>query len=153
MLIDRWMIVFSITYVLSAIVFYRRNLGDASLVYANIINLCARIVYCLIFIKRYFKKSPTFVRLRFRDALPSWQLWTACGFSAVLVHASEQRLKANAMALQLGRRALMGYSVLLHLVVGISLALICLATWWKTSGQKLNLPISSKTQLIYEKTS
>jgi oligosaccharide translocation protein RFT1 len=150
------MIVFSITYVLSAIIFYRHDLGDASLVYANIINLCARIVYCLIFIKRYFGKSglpPTFVRRRFRDALPSWQLWTACVFSAVLVHASEQRLKANAMALQLGRRALMGYSVLLHLVVGISLALICLATWWKTSGQKLNLPINSKKQMIYEKTS
>ena len=142
------MIVFSITYILSAIVFYRRNLGDASLVYANIINLCARIVYCLIFIKRYFRKSglpATFVR-RFRDALPSQRLWTACAFSAVLVYASEQRLKANANALQLGRRALMGYSVLHHLVVGTSLALICFVTWWKTSGHKLNLPISRKTQ-------
>jgi oligosaccharide translocation protein RFT1 len=149
------MIVFSITYVLSAIIFYRRDLGDASLVYANIINLCARIVYCLIFIKRYFRTSvlpPTFVRLRFRDALPSWQLWTACVFSAVLVHASEQRLRANAMALQLGRRALMGYSVPLHLVVGTSLALICLATWWRTFGHKINLPISRKTQLNYDKT-
>lgn len=144
------MIVFSITYILAAIAFYHCNLGDASLVYANIINLCARIVYCLIFIKRYFRTSDSsaspFIQFRFYDALPSWQLWTASAFSAVLIYASEQWFEANTIALQLGRQALMDYRVILHIFVGTSLAFACLMTWWITASYRLNIPIRRKTE-------
>ncbi|EEB87561.1 hypothetical protein MPER_15048, partial [Moniliophthora perniciosa FA553] len=46
---SRWMIVFSTIYISSAIALYKQGFGDVSLVYANIINLSARIIYVLIF--------------------------------------------------------------------------------------------------------
>jgi len=139
------MVVFSITYIISAIPFYRLGLGDSSLVYANIVNLCARILYCLIFVDGYFKKA-TSAHFRFYKVLPPWELWVTSLTSAAVIHVSERRLNANELALQLGRRALMNVSVLVHVAIGSSLAILCILTWWISSGRYLNLPLRRKAE-------
>ena len=139
------MVVFSITYIASAILFYHLGLGDASLVYANIVNLCVRILYCLIFVKGYFKKAIS-AHFRFYKVLPPWELWVTSVTSAAVIHVSERRLNANELALQLGRRALMNFSVLFHVAIGSSLAILCILTWWLASGCYLNLPLRRKVE-------
>ncbi|KIK09519.1 hypothetical protein K443DRAFT_644720 [Laccaria amethystina LaAM-08-1] len=54
---SRWMIGFSVVYISTAIFLYSLDIGDASLVYANVINLSARILYCLAFVMQFFAKS------------------------------------------------------------------------------------------------
>ncbi|KAF8645628.1 hypothetical protein AX16_007710 [Volvariella volvacea WC 439] len=51
---SRWMTLFSVIYISSAITFYNFGIGDSSLVYANIINLGARIIYALRFASVFF---------------------------------------------------------------------------------------------------
>ena len=51
---SRWMIGFSIIFVFAAYLFNQLGFGDSGLVYANVLNLCLRAVYCWIFAKRYF---------------------------------------------------------------------------------------------------
>jgi len=81
----------SITYIVSATNFYCLGLRDPSLVYANIVNLCARILYCLIFVDAYFKKA-TSTHFRFYKVLPPWELWVTSLTSAAVIHVSERRL-------------------------------------------------------------
>ena len=51
---SRWMIGFSIIFVLAAYLFNQLGFGDSGLVYANVLNLFLRAVYCWTFAKRYF---------------------------------------------------------------------------------------------------
>ena len=51
---SRWMIGFSLIFVLAAYLFNRLGFGDSGLVYANVLNLFLRVVYCWMFAKRYF---------------------------------------------------------------------------------------------------
>ncbi|KAF4586492.1 Oligosaccharide translocation protein rft1 [Pleurotus pulmonarius] len=51
-----FMFLFSLLYVLSSLVFYSYfRLGDAALIYANIVNLLARIAFCLSFVRAFFR--------------------------------------------------------------------------------------------------
>ncbi len=142
------MVVFSISYITSAILFYRLGLGDASLVYANIVNLSARVLYCLVFVDGYFKKasSTSAVHFRLDKVLPPRGLWVISVISAVMIYVSERRLNANELALQLGRRAVMNFSVLFHVAIGLSLAILCILTWWTVSGRYLNLLLRRKVE-------
>ena len=48
------MIGFSIIFIFAAYLFNQLGFGDSGLVYANVLNLYLRVVYCWIFAKRYF---------------------------------------------------------------------------------------------------
>lgn len=136
------MVVFSIIYILATICLYRLGLGDTSLVYANIINLSTRIIYCLYFVSTYFihqrSQHYSFSGL---DALPSWTLCITCTLSAVLLHLSEKQLDAKRLAVELGRSAILNKSILLHVGIGVALTIMCLGVWWKTSGRYLDLSV------------
>ncbi|KAF9643591.1 Rft-1-domain-containing protein [Thelephora ganbajun] len=51
---SRWMVGFSVTFVFAAYLFNLLGFGDSGLVYANVLNLFLRVVYCWTFAKRYF---------------------------------------------------------------------------------------------------
>ncbi|KIM40692.1 hypothetical protein M413DRAFT_72866 [Hebeloma cylindrosporum] len=133
---SRWMIGFSAIYIGSAISFYALGLGDASLVYANIVNLSARIVYSLRYATNFFNEPKATV-FRWQDTLPSRTLCVVSGLSAVIIQLSQRRLKADEIASELGKRALLNPSVLIHVGVCGLLALVCLGTWWRASGRYL----------------
>lgn len=134
------MVAFSIIYILATICLYRLGLGDTSLVYANILNLSARISYCLHFVSTYFASQRS-QQHAFRpfDALPSWTLCITCTLSAVLFHLTKKQLDAERLVAELGRSAILNKSVLLHVVIGVSLAITCLWVWWRSSGRYLDL--------------
>jgi oligosaccharide translocation protein RFT1 len=53
---SRWMIGFSLIFVFAAYLFNQLGFGDSGLVYANVLNLFLRVVYCWTFAKRYFEE-------------------------------------------------------------------------------------------------
>lgn len=133
------MIAFSVIYILATICLYRLGLGDTSLVYANILNLSARITYCLHFASTYFvSQQHAFRRL---DALPSWTLCITCTLSAILLHLSKKQLDSERLAAELGRSAILNKFVLLHVGIGVALTIMCLGAWWKSSGRYLDLSV------------
>ena len=136
------MVAFSIIYILATICLYRLGVGDTSLVYANILNLSARIAYCLHFVSTYFaNQRPQQHAFRHLDVLPSWTLCTTCTLSALLSHLSKKQLDAERLAAELGRSAILNKSVLLHVGVGIALTITCLWVWWRSSGRYLDLSV------------
>ncbi|KAJ3503584.1 hypothetical protein NLJ89_g8367 [Agrocybe chaxingu] len=149
---SRWMVGFSMVYILSAISLYRLGFGDASLVYANILNLSARIVYCLRFATSFFtrstptspsSKSPRPI-FRWQDTLPPKSLFAISAFSSLIIYASNVRLEADVLTTRLGRAALANPSVLLHVALGVLLAVGCLLMWWVSAGRYLKLPSRHK---------
>jgi len=138
---SRWMVAFSIIYILAAICLYRLGLGDTSLVYANILNLSARIAYCLHFISTYFINQRSQYTFRRLNAFPSWTLCITCTLSTVLLHLSKKQLDAERLAAELGRAAILNKFVLLHVGIGGALTITCLGAWWKSSGRYLNLSV------------
>ena len=56
---SRWMMVFSVVFVLATYLFNRLGLGDSGLVYANVLSLFLRVMYCWTFAKGYFGKKVT----------------------------------------------------------------------------------------------
>ena len=139
---NSWMIAFSVIYILATICLYRLGVGDASLVYANILNLSARITYCLHFVSTYFvNQSSQKHTFRWSDVLPSSTLCITCILSAILLHLSQKQLDAERLAADLGRFAILNKSVLLHVGIGAALGATCLAVWWKSSGRYLTLSI------------
>ncbi|KAF8162135.1 RTF domain-containing protein [Pholiota molesta] len=136
-----WMIGFSAIYITAALLLYRAGLGDASLVYANIVNLSARIVYCLRFTIRFFSSSssvppPIYTSIYLALGTTFSSLCLASAVSAVLVWASERRLGALGIAAQHGRGALLHPRVIAHSGLG-DVGARCLAVWWRTSGRYL----------------
>ena len=132
---------FSIIYILATICLYRLGLGDTSLVYANILNLSARITYCLHFVSTYFTNQCSQQHTFHRLALPSWTLCITCTLSTVLLHLSKKQLDAERLAAELGRSAILNKSVLLHIGIGIALTITCLWVWWRSSGRYLDLSV------------
>ncbi|KAF5326076.1 hypothetical protein D9611_000906 [Ephemerocybe angulata] len=101
---SRWMFGFSVIYVSTAMLFYRLGLGDVSLIYANTVNLSARIIYCLAFASRFFgassssAASPTTSEARvpavhfgISSLIPSIPFLAASGLVAGLVYSSARR--------------------------------------------------------------
>ena len=50
------MIGFSVVFVSAAYLFNQLGFGDSGLVYANVLNLFLRVVYCWTFARRYFRE-------------------------------------------------------------------------------------------------
>ncbi|KIJ69625.1 hypothetical protein HYDPIDRAFT_124274 [Hydnomerulius pinastri MD-312] len=132
-----WMLGFSAIYILSAISLYNFGFGDTSLVYANIINLTARICYTLSFILSYFEKRMKSSPFQLMDLVPSWKFLAAVGASYGAISYNEGRQHIVAHVQGLGRRALLSVPVLFHIAFGGGMGLVCVGIWWVTAGKQL----------------
>ena len=134
------MIGFSVIYISTAIFLYSLDIGDASLVYANVINLSARIVYCLTFVIQFFAKSSPPQSFRWTQVIPSWKLLAVSGLSATLIRTSEIFLGVIQIVEREGRFALFSTAILIHVALGATLAIVCVLVWWLSIGRFLSLP-------------
>ncbi|KAJ7221716.1 Rft-1-domain-containing protein [Mycena pura] len=136
-----WMAAFSVVYMYAAIQLYRWHFGDMSLVFANIINLGARIAYAVHFVSPFFRTNGARSSLRWTSALPGWRLCFVCGVSWAIVKQNEKRLNVFGAIThtRAGIAILKDKTVLGHVAIGGVLGCICLATWWFTEGRRLVL--------------
>ncbi|KAF9239617.1 Rft-1-domain-containing protein [Melanogaster broomeanus] len=134
---SRWMLGFSALYILSATALYNLGFGDTSLVYANIVNLTARIWYTAFFILAYFGERMQFPPFRLADLVPKWKFLVIVGLSYVAISYNEARQHLFEHVQQLGRKALLSMLVLSHLALGGGLGLVCVGIWWMTEGKQL----------------
>lgn len=130
----RWMVGYSATYITSAILFYKFGCGDPSLVYANIVNLFARILYTTFYILRFFGKHTDSRYLNLVDVLPDLQFLIAVAVAYAVISFNES--KYHIMEL-VDHRSLLSLPVVLHIVLGITMGLICVATWWMSTGKRV----------------
>jgi oligosaccharide translocation protein RFT1 len=125
------MAAFSVIYVSLAVLLYRMEMGDAALVYANILNLSARIIYALQFIASFFRQHNH--SLSWSTLSPSLSLVCACIVSAVLIRMHQSSSAINAMVQE--RTDILKIPALLHLSLGATFGLVCAGTWWLSSGR------------------
>ena len=140
------MAAFSVIYTCTAIALYRLNVGDASLVYANIINLSVRIGYSFHFISSFFASRRAGDILRWKDVLPSGKVWLMSAISMALIWHSERRFGVMGIVKEGQQTALMSVPVVKHVIFGGALALVCLVTWWMTSGRFLTIAGRAKSE-------
>ncbi|KAJ8087062.1 Oligosaccharide translocation protein rft1 [Marasmius tenuissimus] len=143
---SRWMIVFSVIYIGSAIGLYRQDYGDVSLVYANIVNLSARILYVVLFSASFFRRHQAEGLLAWRKVQPSLTFLLALASSFAVVRASEAKWQATAHIKSQGRKAIIHRAVLAHIGLGAALALISLGVWWRSSRHLLGTFRSQKAK-------
>lgn len=134
------MIGFSVVYISTAIFLYSLDIGDASLVYANVINLSARILYCLAFVMQFFARSSPPQSFQWTQVIPSWKLLAVFGLSATLIRISENLLGVIQTVEREGRFALFNIPILIHIALGATLAIVCILVWWLSVGRSLSLP-------------
>jgi len=134
---SRWMLGFSAIYILSATALYNLGFGDTALVYANIVNLTARIWYTAFFILTYFGQRMKSSPFRPTDLSPNWKFLVVVGLSYGVISFNEARQHVVEYVQLLGRRALVSMLVLFHVALGGSMGLICVGIWWMTSGKQL----------------
>ncbi|KAI6118721.1 Rft protein-domain-containing protein [Pisolithus croceorrhizus] len=137
-----WMFGYSGLYILAATSLYKLGFGDASLVYANIVNLSARILFTMAFIFRYFKKHTNSTPFGVADIFPDWRFLStvAVSYAVISVNGSKQRIVELSQ-----RQALFTVPVLLHLLMGVSMGLACVAVWWLTTGRRVIAKLKAKT--------
>ncbi|KAL0574209.1 Oligosaccharide translocation protein rft1 [Marasmius crinis-equi] len=141
-----WMIVFSFIYIGSAVGLYRQNYGDVSLVYANIINLSARIAYVVFFSTSFFRRHKAESLLTWRKVFPSFSFLVALLASLVGVRTSETTWRATEIVKIQGRRAFFHRAVIVHVGLGATLALASLGVWWRSSREFLSTFRSRKAK-------
>ncbi|KAJ7090353.1 Rft protein-domain-containing protein [Mycena belliarum] len=135
-----WMAAFSVIYIGAAIQLYGWHFGDTALVYANIINLSARIAYAVHFVSIFFSAHGARASLSWRKVIPGWKLCLACGVSWAVMKQSERRLSVLEIArAKAGISVLMDKAVLAHVATGGVLGCVALGTWWVAEGQYLIL--------------
>ena len=133
----RWMLAFSVIYILSASALYNLGFGDTSLVYANIANLTARIWYTATFIVVYFGKRTKSHQLSFANVVPGWKFSGTVALSFLAISLNEARQHLAEEVQRVGRRALFSTRVLSHVTLGGGLGLVCVGLWWITEGKRL----------------
>jgi oligosaccharide translocation protein RFT1 len=121
---------FSAIYICATVGFYRLGLGDAALVYANIVNLTARIVYVIIYTSSFFKSKQAV--LKWFDAIPSFLLITATITSTAIIYGQREYLHVPAPGPNFD---LLDKRFLVHFGSGAVLGIICLSVWWATQGR------------------
>ncbi|RDB21551.1 Oligosaccharide translocation protein RFT1 [Hypsizygus marmoreus] len=143
---SRWMAGFSVIYILAAVTLSRFHVGDASLVYANVLNLTLRIIYCTHFITSFFTRRGARHVLQFSTVVSGWPLVFTATASTVLIHISEIKLGITTMIDGGQKIPLLSTPVLLHIGFGACLAFLCLGVWWFSSGRHLSLPHRAKAE-------
>ncbi|THV08144.1 Rft-1-domain-containing protein [Dendrothele bispora CBS 962.96] len=142
---SRWMVLFSVVYITTAVMFYAFGLGDTSLVYANIVNLSARILYVLGFCSTFFKTMQARYHLNtsildWKEAVPSITVLVALLLSGLIVRMNEAWAGATELLKKNGRSMVFSLPVLQHVGLGGGLAVLCVAIWWKTSMRRISMP-------------
>ncbi|KAF7359236.1 Oligosaccharide translocation protein RFT1 [Mycena sanguinolenta] len=132
-----WMAAFSVIYMGAAIQLYAWQFGDASLVYANIINLSARIGYGMYFVSAFFTKNSARSSLSWKSALPGWRLCLVCSVSWAVVGWNGRKSDVYGRVARIGAgfSVLMDRGVQVHVAIGGVFGLVCLATWVFTEGR------------------
>lgn len=133
---SRWMVVFSIIYISSVLGMYRLDVGDVGLVYANIINLSARIAYALSFVWAFFEAdAPGAFRVRdvLRNVMPDARLSLVSLFSFVVIRASGGKEASKDAQ---GLRGLLSAPVISYVSLGGFLFLVCSYTAWVTRSHR-----------------
>ena len=115
---SRWMIVFSIFFILTAYLFNQLGFGDSGLVYANVLNLFLRVVYCWTFARRYFGESG--VDFRLGAAIPPRGVIGAFSWSYLVTRWSWKAYE------HLPSRVLPQAN---HIAVGVACVGVCLGVW------------------------
>ena len=134
---NRWMFAFSVIYVSAAVMLYRLGFGDVSLIYANTINLAARILYCLTFASRFFTAKERSVSFGVRQLVPPIPFLIASAAASLLVTLSASRLGVQETLKNAGRYAVFQKNVLAHVGVGGLLGVSCLVIWLFVSRRKV----------------
>lgn len=133
------MVIFSLVFIAATISFYRLGFGDASLVYANIVNLSARIVFAVLFAKSFFARKGARGLISFRRALPSLSLVLgSIAMWGTIIYDGRRRDVEKVVSVE-GRRSLLHASVMQHVGIGSALAVVWLSFWWMFSGRKRSL--------------
>ncbi|KII90286.1 hypothetical protein PLICRDRAFT_108790 [Plicaturopsis crispa FD-325 SS-3] len=130
---SRWMIAFSAIYISTALALYAAGFGDTSLVYANIVNLSARIAYAAHFTTSYFRARGARNLLTWGDVIPQRPLLAACALAYGIAKAADWMLGASTALESKGRGALFQRPVVMQVSLGAALGLACLVVWWKTA--------------------
>lgn len=141
---SRWMAGFSVIYISATITLYALQLGDVSLVYANILNLSLRITYSAYFISSFFAKHNALGVLTWSRALPSWPVILASCLSAAFAWKSARRLEVLEVVKDGGRTNLLNLPIVIHVMLGGTMGLACLIVWWLSSGRYLSIPSHMK---------
>ncbi|KAF8692334.1 hypothetical protein AX14_002578 [Amanita brunnescens Koide BX004] len=140
---SRYMAFFSALYITTAVSFYKLALlGDASLVYANIVNLTARIAYCMHFANTYYSSCRSRHLVSWRKAIPRVPFLLSIVSSWTLVY-----LDTRAMTLpstERGISLLFRMDLIMHICYGAVLALACIGVWLKVQGPLLPMELGKK---------
>lgn len=115
---SRWMLLFSLGFIAAAVGFNRAGFGDSGLVYANILNLCARVIYCWKFVREYFTANGG--HISWKDAIPPKGVLAIFAISAIVTRWSGMMYEDVVLLITHQKG---------HLVVGVGCVGICLATW------------------------
>lgn len=132
---SRWLVGFSVVFILSAIGFYTSGFGDVSLVYANIINLAVRIIYAAQYTSTFFNRHKT--AHRWNASMPTWQFLLAAVICYLAISTTSIHRQAIILLQTEGRGAILSTVVISHVAQGVGMGLCCVATWWLTSGRYL----------------
>ncbi|GLB44124.1 putative rft-1-domain-containing protein [Lyophyllum shimeji] len=146
---SRWMAAFSAIYIVAAVSFFSLGLGDASLVYANIVNLSVRILYTVTFVTSFYARRRVRHLLHWKAVRPATSFVLSVIVSAILIKTSAYVLKIETMTNSAGRISLTRVPALLHIGVGVVLGLMNVGVWWISSGRSISLSqaLSAKSKM------
>lgn len=124
----------SVAYITLTIMLYSlAGLGDTAVVYANIANLVARIIYCSRFIsslvKRGSKENNAVNTIPRKDVLPPASVVFAFAAAGAVTRLSYRLLNVENIARSAGRSVLKSPPCILHLGIGASCGVVLLAVW------------------------
>lgn len=134
---SRYMILFSAVFIGSATLLFKlTNLGDASLIYANIVGMGARIIFCSAYADGWFKARQEKEEnggevMRWRDVVPKTNVVLVIACARMLVRADEARVKLEDVGGGVSR------GMLEHLGVGAGLGLVCVGVWSMVDGRAI----------------
>ena len=129
---------FSVTYITATIALYRyTGLGDAAVVYANALNLGARIIYCSSFLSSYVARSQKGTKEEktpsiWHHTLPKLPVLITFAISAAITRVTAKKLDIRSYTNSSGLRTLFQKPCLIHLGVGATCGLCCLVVWYVT---------------------
>ncbi len=140
-----WMAIFSVIYTGSAVLAYKLQFGDTSLVYANVLNLGARIVYAAIWTSKYFqRRGDEGVVFSWKTVLPSLRFCFSLLICGLTVRSTERWLSIPDAIAHGGRSALFSRAAIVHVGCGAMLGLVTL--WYITKAARLSLSIRFKVE-------
>lgn len=118
---SRWMLIFSIGFVGSAILFTQYlHFGDAGLVYANVLNLFVRAAYAWVFVNRFYAKRGEGEMVGWRKAVPPVGVLGAFMIAGVVTRWSQKAAAGLPLTL-IGQFK--------HINVGVACVAGCLGAW------------------------